>query len=58
MLYEVITGFVKEGVGAGGAIYLTAMYGYSMEELRSKIEQLCDELCKFGDLARVAGEDI
>jgi uncharacterized protein (TIGR00303 family) len=54
--YEV--GFVKEGVGAGGAIYLTAMYGYSMEELRSKIEQLCDELCKFGDLARVAGDDI
>ncbi|MBP1908796.1 nicotinate mononucleotide-dependent phosphoribosyltransferase CobT [Methanolobus bombayensis] len=54
--YEV--GFVKEGVGAGGAIYLTAMYGYSMEDLRLKIEQLCDELCKFGDLDRVASENI
>ncbi|MEZ5336160.1 MAG: TIGR00303 family protein [Methanolobus sp.] len=54
--YEV--GFVKEGVGAGGAIYLTDMFGYSMEELRSKIEQLCDELCKFGDLNRVGEENI
>ncbi len=50
-------GFVKEGVGAGGAIYLTGMFGYSMEELRLKIEQLCHELCSFGDLKRIADED-
>lgn len=54
--YEV--GFVKEGVGAGGAIYLTAMFGHTMEELRLKIEELCDELCKFGDINRVAEADI
>ncbi|WP_094227980.1 nicotinate mononucleotide-dependent phosphoribosyltransferase CobT [Methanolobus psychrotolerans] len=54
--YEV--GFVKEGVGAGGAIYMTGMFGYSMEELRLKIELLCDELCKLGDLNRVVGETI
>ncbi len=57
-LQQYEAGFVKEGVGAGGAIYLTELLGHSMEELRSKIEQLCDELCKFGDLARVGGEDI
>lgn len=51
-------GFVKEGVGAGGAIYLSSMYGHSMEELRSKIEYLCDELCKFGDLDRIEGKNI
>ncbi|WP_319508219.1 nicotinate mononucleotide-dependent phosphoribosyltransferase CobT [uncultured Methanolobus sp.] len=54
--YEV--GFVKEGVGAGGAIYLTGMFGYSMSELRLKIEELCDELCKFGDIGRVANENM
>ncbi|WP_340818800.1 nicotinate mononucleotide-dependent phosphoribosyltransferase CobT [Methanolobus sp. WCC4] len=54
--YEV--GFVKEGVGAGGAIYLTGMFGHTMEELRLKIEDLCDELCKFGDLNRVADEEL
>lgn len=37
-------GFVKEGVGAGGAIYLADMFGHTMEELRSRIELLCDEL--------------
>jgi uncharacterized protein (TIGR00303 family) len=54
--YEV--GFVKEGVGAGGAIYLTSMFGHSMEELRLKVEELCDELCQFGNLDRVADKNI
>jgi len=46
-------GFVKEGVGAGAAIYLTRMFGHSLEDLRTGIEDLCHELCKLGDLLRV-----
>jgi uncharacterized protein (TIGR00303 family) len=46
-------GFVKEGVGAGGAIYLTQMYGISVEKLRSEIEVLCEKLSKYGDINRV-----
>lgn len=46
-------GFVKEGVGAGGAMYLALMYGHSREEIRSEIEKLCTELCRLGSLDRV-----
>jgi len=46
-------GFVKEGVGAGGAIYLALMYGHSREEIRSEIETLCADLCRFGSLDRI-----
>ncbi len=38
-------GDVKEGVGAGGAMYLAQMYGVSQEELRLEVEKICDELC-------------
>ncbi|MDG6243649.1 MAG: TIGR00303 family protein [Methanolobus sp.] len=54
-LQQYEAGFVKEGVGAGGAIYMAGMFGHSMEELRLHIEELCDRLCKFGDLNRVGG---
>ncbi|WP_406656844.1 TIGR00303 family protein [Methanolobus sp. ZRKC2] len=49
-------GFVKEGVGAGGAMYLALMYGKSREDIRSEIEGLCSELCKLGSLDRVKCE--
>lgn len=46
-------GFVKEGVGAGGAIYLTQMFGIPVERLRNEIEMLCEKLSKYGDIDRV-----
>lgn len=46
-------GFVKEGVGAGGAIYLAQMYGIPVEKLRAEIEMLCEKLSKYGDIERV-----
>lgn len=57
-LQQYEAGFVKEGVGAGGAIYLAGMFDHSMEDLRSKIEELCEELCKFGNLNRIASENM
>lgn len=38
-------GDVKEGVGAGGAMYLAQMHGVSQEELRLEVEKICEELC-------------
>ncbi|WP_406659619.1 TIGR00303 family protein [Methanolobus sp. ZRKC3] len=46
-------GFVKEGVGAGGAVYLARMFGHSLDGLRTELENLCGELCKLGSLDRV-----
>ncbi len=46
-------GFVKEGVGAGGAIYLAQMFGISAEKLRAEIEMLCEKLSEYGDIERV-----
>ncbi|TGC10548.1 nicotinate mononucleotide-dependent phosphoribosyltransferase CobT [Methanolobus halotolerans] len=49
-------GFVKEGVGAGGAVYLALMHGYSRIDIRMEIEKLCLELCRLGDLDRIKCE--
>ena len=38
-------GDVKEGVGAGGAMYLAQMYDVSQEELRLEVENICMQLC-------------
>ena len=38
-------GDVKEGVGAGGAMYLAQMHGVSQKELRLEVEKICGELC-------------
>lgn len=38
-------GDVKEGVGAGGAMYLAQMHGVSQETLRLEVEKICRELC-------------
>ncbi|AEH60654.1 Nicotinate-nucleotide-dimethylbenzimidazole phosphoribosyltransferase [Methanosalsum zhilinae DSM 4017] len=40
-------GDVKEGVGAGGAMYLAAMMGISQSQLLEGIEDLCHKLGKF-----------
>ena len=41
-MYE--NGDVKEGVGAGGAMFLAAMMGYSQKEFREKTEEVYDSL--------------
>lgn len=37
-------GSVKEGVGAGGAMFAALLKGKSIEEIRDKTEQLCKEI--------------
>ncbi len=41
-MYE--NGDVKEGVGAGGAMFAAAMMGFSQKEFREKVEEVCDSL--------------
>ena len=51
-------GFVKEGVGAGGAMYLALMYSHSREEIRLEIESLCADLCRLGNLDRIKCQEM
>ncbi len=37
-------GEVKEGVGAGGAMFAAAMMGFSRKDFREKVEEVCDSL--------------
>lgn len=41
-MYE--DGDVKEGVGAGGAMFVAAMMGFSQKEFREKTEEVCDSI--------------
>lgn len=41
-MYE--NGDVKEGVGAGGAMFAAAMKGFSQKEFREKTEEVCDNI--------------
>lgn len=41
-MYE--NGDVKEGVGAGGAMFAAAMMGFSRKEFREKVEEVCDSI--------------
>lgn len=41
-MYE--TGDVKEGVGAGGAMFAAAMMGFSQKKFREKVEEVCDSI--------------
>ncbi len=41
-MYE--NGDVKEGVGAGGAMFAAAMMGFSQKEFREKAEEVCDSI--------------
>lgn len=43
-LKSYISGSVKEGVGAGGAIFAATLQGISVDEIRKKTEELCDEI--------------
>ncbi|MDD5473426.1 MAG: TIGR00303 family protein [Candidatus Methanoperedens sp.] len=45
-MYE--NGDVKEGVGAGGAMFAAAMMGFSQKEFREKAEEVCDSI--FGSI--------
>lgn len=40
-LKNYLTGFVKEGAGAGGAMFTALIRGSSVEELRDEIEKVC-----------------
>jgi len=40
-LKNYLKGFVKEGVGAGGAMLMALLLGYSIEDIREKIEEVC-----------------
>jgi uncharacterized protein (TIGR00303 family) len=41
-MYE--TGDVKEGVGAGGAMFAAAMLGFSQKEFREKVDEVCNNI--------------
>ncbi len=41
-MYE--NGDVKEGVGAGGAMFAAGMLGFSQKEFRQKVEEVCDSI--------------
>ena len=40
-LKNYLTGFVKEGAGAGGAMFTALVLGSSVEKLRKRIEKVC-----------------
>lgn len=40
-LKNYLKGFVKEGAGAGGAMFTALVLGNSVEKLRRKIEKVC-----------------
>jgi uncharacterized protein (TIGR00303 family) len=44
-LHRYKAGDVKEGVGAGGAMYLAYLHGVSQENLRLEVERICKQLC-------------
>lgn len=41
-LKNYLKGFVKEGVGAGGAMLMALLLGYSIEDIRKKVEEVCE----------------
>jgi uncharacterized protein (TIGR00303 family) len=41
-LKNYLKGFVKEGVGAGGAMLMALLLGYSIEDIREKIEKIVE----------------
>ncbi|KZX17053.1 nicotinate mononucleotide-dependent phosphoribosyltransferase CobT [Methanobrevibacter filiformis] len=42
-LKNYLKGFVKEGVGAGGAMLTGLLLGYSIDEIREKIVEVCEK---------------
>jgi len=45
-LHRYVAGDVKEGVGAGGAMYLAQLRGISQKSLRLEVERICTQLCE------------
>jgi len=43
-LHEYLSGSVKEGVGAGGAMLLALLHGIPVEMVRERIEELCNTI--------------
>jgi uncharacterized protein (TIGR00303 family) len=41
-LQNYLKGFVKEGVGAGGAMLMALLLGYSIDDIRRKVEEICE----------------
>jgi len=41
-LKNYLKGFVKEGVGAGGAILMAILLGFSIDDIRKKVEEVCE----------------
>jgi uncharacterized protein (TIGR00303 family) len=46
-LHRYETGTIKEGAGAGGAMYLSGLYGISQDDFRTEVENVC-KLLKAG----------
>lgn len=46
-LHRYETGTIKEGAGAGGAMYLSGLYGISQDDFRNEVEDVC-KLLKAG----------
>ncbi len=46
-LHRYETGTIKEGAGAGGAMYLAGLYGISQDDFRTEVESVC-KLLKAG----------
>jgi uncharacterized protein (TIGR00303 family) len=40
-LHRYETGTIKEGAGAGGAMYLAGLYGISQDDFRTEVENIC-----------------
>ena len=47
-LHRYETGTIKEGAGAGGAMYLAGLYGITQKEFRTEVENVC-KLLKAGN---------
>jgi uncharacterized protein (TIGR00303 family) len=47
-LHRYETGTIKEGAGAGGAMYLAGLFGITQDEFRTEVENIC-KLLKAGD---------
>ena len=42
-LLNYLDGFVKEGAGAGGAMFMALMCGYNIDEIKNKIVENCSK---------------
>jgi NaMN:DMB phosphoribosyltransferase len=43
-LHRYETGTIKEGAGAGGAMYLAGLYGITQDGFRAEVENVCKQI--------------